>query len=229
MNKQLFTTFILAISFFCNVQASSSFTQDSIKTEISGNKSITTIYVTASQAVDIPLGFWLMGVKHCDNTYSSYAIKINGQSQTGYLQTSKGDWQYICPTGQTTFSLASGSNQIQIEGTLSDIPNIGYVQRHVPDPPFPQNPPYYNNNPDYCYGLLKQHRYANSPYEIAYPTEAVIDYNKDYHYSTATNDTLYPPTYFTAHLSKETFYTFYRKEYYSAGQTVTFQTDTIGV
>lgn len=189
--------------------------QDSIKTEVTNTKSIVTIYLTVSQSANLQLGFWIMGVKHSDNTYSSYSIKLNGQSQTGYLQTSKGDWQYISTTGQTLFSFACGNNVIQIEGTVNDIPNIGYVEKY--------RVPSFAYNPNNFYSLEKSHRHKYS-----YEVNNEIDYNKDYHFYSVLNDSLYPPTMFTGHLKRETFYTFYREEYYSAGQTVTFQTDTIG-
>ena len=62
-------------------------TLDSVKTTVFGLSSITTLYVTCTQANSYQLKFWIMGVMHTDGTYSSYSIQINGQPQAGDIVT----------------------------------------------------------------------------------------------------------------------------------------------
>jgi hypothetical protein len=191
-------------------------TQDSIVTEIVGNKSVTSIYVTATRSYNYKIGLWMMGVKHSDGSYSSYQLIINGVPQTDSVFTSKGDWQFVRVGGQGTFHLNAGADTIQLIGTPTDIPTVEEI---IGDAMV-----LYSNH-ETNYELTKTHQDSYPPSVSLLPE---VDYNKEFHYSMASNDSTYPPCYFTAHLDRRMYYTFYRQEYYTAGQTVTFQTDTLG-
>ena len=102
-------------------------TQDSVYTHIENGKAITTFRVTASSSGNYSLRFWLMGVKHTDATYSSYAIRIDNNAISDSVTTDRGDWHLYQPDNTSSTYLTQGQHLIHLEGTLSDVPNAERV------------------------------------------------------------------------------------------------------
>lgn len=85
-------------------------TQDSVYTHIENGKAITTFKVTASSSGNYSLRFWLMGVKHTNATYSSYAMRIDNNAISDYVTTDRGDWHLYQPDNTTSTYLTQGQH-----------------------------------------------------------------------------------------------------------------------
>lgn len=192
--------------------------QQSVSTSVNGNKAVTTFEVNVLNAGNYKLLFWLMGVEHADGTYSAYDLRIDNGNVVGQVTTDRGDWYFY------TFSsvpLTVGTHTISLEGTLDDVPNTDYIAGF----PYQFSSMFnsYINFILYDY-QSKKHNHpttsssAHNPYETAYRKFNCFPYE---------NSLSSPPLYYTAELNKNVYYTFYRKEYYIANQTVSFETDVI--
>ena len=193
--------------------------QDSVRTYIVGSKSVTTFYVYAPYSSDYILRFWLMGVKHSDGNYSSYVFRIDQDINTQQVKTTRGDWASF-PVYNTTFTyLSQGYHELHLEGTLDDVPNAERVTCLSSPPPFGQTV----QTSDYSrYNYLKHHQAIPSvPVINSRPEYKKIDY---FPYEEQEDS---PAYYYTAELNKDVYYSFFRLEYYTAGQTVTYQTDVL--
>lgn len=213
-------------SFFCSLVTTASpmnsvsIQQNSVETTISGNKAITTFQVYAPESHSYMIEFWLMGVKHTNNTYSAYDLRIDNGAVSDQVVTDCGDWNMYSPQNSSYVYLAEGTHIISLEGTLNDVPNALFVTGK------------YNNMNHYpnigptmaqCYQSLKNHvsligQMPGNPLESNYHKIDCFPYE---HNSTS------PPFYYTAELNKEVYYTFYRKEYYIANQVISYETDVI--
>lgn len=88
-------TFLIAILCACcmilHAQNNATLTQTGVNTTISGSKSITTFQVDVATSANYYLKFWLMGVKHTDNTYSTYDLRIDNNNVSDQVETNRGD------------------------------------------------------------------------------------------------------------------------------------------
>lgn len=195
--------------------------QDSVRTTVVGSKSVTTFYVYAPQSSNYILRFWLMGVKHADDTFSSYVFRIDEDTDTQIVKTGRGDWGAYKIDGAELTYLSEGRHELHLEGTLSDVPNAERVICKTSTSPFTEN---IFQSSTWLYDTYKSdHDYSNvQTVPTQQNTYRTINYCTTEHLSTT------PPYYYTAELNKKVFYSFFRVEYYTAGQVVHFQTEEIG-
>lgn len=113
MKKIIVSLLVLAAPFV----SYATLTQTGVTTSISGNKSITTFQVSVSESASYYLKFWLMGVKHTDNSYSSYNIRIDNNVVTDYVETDRGDWYLYKPKNNPSVYLTAGNHLIRLEGS----------------------------------------------------------------------------------------------------------------
>lgn len=203
------------------IPASISLHQDSVKTTINGNRSVTTFFVNVSESGNYRLSFWLMGVKHADNTYSSYDLRIDNDNVSDQVTTDRGDWHTYSPNTSSSVYLTQGSHSISLEGTLEDIPNAEKItcQRGL------IYPYHFISSDESIYHGLKIH----SPVEtvMSYALDTLSTRYRKIECFPNEGDSISPPFYYTAELNKNVFYTFRRLEYYIQGQTINFQTDVL--
>ena len=207
------------LSFLClqNVHAQYPLlTQDSVYTHIENGKAVTTFKVTASSSGNYSLRFWLMGVKHTDATYSSYAMRIDNNAISDYVTTDRGDWHLYQPDNTPSTYLTQGQHEIHLEGTLSDVPNAERVMT-------PEITSFMNANTRYA--KMKNHEnYAN--YSV-FNADSLETYHRVINYNRLEDDITKGPFQFNAELNKKVYYTFFRLEYYTQGQTVSITTDEV--
>ncbi len=192
-------------------------TQDSVYTRIENGKSITTFRVTAPSTDNYLMRFWLMGVLHSDSTYSSYGMRIDNNPISTYVTTNRGDWHLYRPDNSSLTYFTQGQHEIHLEGTLDDVPNA----EKVITLPFLNMP----TNANTRYALMKQH----ISYDNSIPIGDTLDiYYRELNYNRIETDTTKAPIHFNAELNKLVYYTFFRIEYYTKGQTVSIVTDEEG-
>ena len=188
--------------------------QHSVSTTVSGNKTVTSFVVDVTNTYNYILAFWLMGVKHSDGTYSSYDLRVDNGNVICQVATDRGDWYMY----YTSFVyLTAGTHTISLEGMLDDVPNT----RNIGGVPYPL----FSSFDSHVNFLLQGYQtmksnHSNSPYSANNPYRKFDCFPYE-------NNPSSPPLYYTAELNKNLYYTFYRKEYYTAGQTVSFETDVI--
>lgn len=193
--------------------------QDSVKTIITGTKSVTTFYVYAPQSSNYVINFWLMGVKHNDGSYSIYNLSIDQNQSQKEVRTTVGDWS-LCDIYNTDLVyLTQGFHELHLEGTYSDVPNAERVVcKSSLSPSFLQT----QNSENDRYSYLKEHQQIPGGVELV----GVGNYKRfDCFPSDWPNAS--PWFNYTAELNKDVYYSFHRLEYYVAGQTISFQTDVI--
>lgn len=193
--------------------------QDSVRVHIVGNKSVTTFYVYAPESSDYVPRFWLMGVKHSDGTYSSYNFRIDQNPSTQQVKTTRGDWNTSAIYGTNTIYLSQGHHELHLEGTLSDVPNAERVICKTSLSPF--NDPIQVSATTLYNSYKSDHDYYYSAFA---PTQE--DYRTISYCTTEGSPTL-PAYHYSAELNKKVFYTFFRLEYYTAGQNINYQTEKI--
>lgn len=209
MKKIIVSLLVLAAPFV----SYATLTQTGVTTSISGNKSITTFQVSVSESASYYLKFWLMGVKHTDNSYSSYNIRIDNNVVTDYVETDRGDWYLYKPKNNPSVYLTAGNHLIRLEGTLNDIPNAELIKASKT---VILNDVYFLMQE---YQMRKNHS-DNSP----------VVYGQHYaqiEYFPSINNPISPQCNYTAELYKTVYYTFSRMEYYIQGQTVSYVTDVL--
>ena len=192
--------------------------QNSVETTVSGSKIVTTFQVYAPESRSYKIKFWLMGVKHTNGTYSSYDLRIDNGTVSDQVVTDRGDWYLYSPQTSSYCYLTQGTHSISLEGTLNDVPNAEFVQGIYSN---------YNSQPIIsmvqAYQSLKNHVSLES--EVS--TDSLERFYRKIDCFPYEHNSASPPFYFTAELNKKVYYTFYRKEYYTIGQTVSFVTDVV--
>lgn len=195
-------------------------TQDSVYTRIENGKAITTFKVTAPSSSYYILEFWLMGVKHTNSTYSSYAMRIDNNPVSDYVTTDRGDWHVYGPDNSTLTYFTQGQHEIHLEGTLADVPN---AERVITRSSLNDNSPFMNANERYA--KMKNHEdYTNI---IVYGEDPLETNYRAINYNDIENDTASAPFFYNAELNKEVYYTFFRLEYYTKNQVVSITTDEV--
>ena len=185
------------LSFLClqNVQAQYPLlTQDSVYTHVENGKAITTFKVTASASANYSLRFWLMGVKHTNASYSSYAMRVDNNAISDYVTTDRGDWHLYQPDNTTSTYLTQGQHLIHLEGTLSDVPNAERVMTLESTSLMDANT---------RYAKMKNHEsyanYSSNTEDSLETTYRVINYNN------IGNNPIIPPYFFQKIKSKSRF------------------------
>lgn len=204
----------------CNVlpAISDSFRQDSIKTTVANGKTVTTFYVYAPTSKNYYLKFWIMGVGHLDNSSTVYGLSIDNGATQDSIVASSGDWKMHIPKYSSAIYLTQGEHQIHIEGTLQNTPNAERVSTY-------SNPLANGIIQDYLlYSNMKAH-VETTPMSYNDP---LIANARHLSYQPTDQNLTSPSFHFNASLNKNVFYTFYRLEYYTYGQTVTVNTSADG-
>lgn len=213
---------ILESRVFSWTTSSVSLSLNSVETTVSGNKTITTFQVYAPEAHNYKIEFWLMGVKHLDGSYSSYDLRVDNGTVSDQVVTDCGDWCLYSPENSSALYLTQGIHSISLEGSLNDVPNAESVYGTYSNM-WPVSSGGHTLTAIANYQSLKNH--------VLQINQIIVDsltsvYRKidcfPYEHNSAS-----PPFYYTAELNKTVFYTFYRKEYYTIGQTITYETDVI--
>ena len=198
--------------------------QISVNTSICGTKSMTTFQVNVIESGSYLLQFWLMGVKHTNNTFSTYNLRIDNSSTiAGQITTERGDWNNLPSSGLSVY-LTQGLHNISLEGTLDDVPNAERVKNTVLEPVQSIHPSPFNNLVLHEYQLRKKHQLFT---QIALPYDTLSSTYRMINYFPHENDSTSPPFYYAAELNKSVFYTFYRLEYYTQGQILNYRTDVL--
>lgn len=169
--------------------------------EIINNKPVATFDVTVPSAGYYYSSFWIQGVKHADDTYSTYKVWLDN-SPTYYmtLTQNSADWGF---TNLVSVYMPSGTHKVRVSSdSLDDVPNVDFLycssSSGVP-----------SSNP---YLQMKSH---------TQPVSSVIggDYQTVFHYDEIGTSS-YPPTSFIAERDKSIYYTFLRLEYFTEGDSV---------
>lgn len=196
--------------------ASPELRQDSIKSMLVGDKLRTVFYVYAPESRTYKLKFWVMGTRVPGNAISTYEVGIDGTTE-GYIQPSRADWCMCAPYSMSDPYLTEGTHEIYLQAFYADVPNAEAVLSYSST---------FSNVTDSCnYENMKNHY---EPLIYVYPTlisDEFSDY-RQFNYNPSNGDTLTPPMGYTAELNKKVFYTFYRLEYYMAGETVSVNVNT---
>ena len=196
--------------------ASPELRQDSIKSMLVGDKLRTVFYVYAPESRTYKLKFWVMGARVSGGVFSTYEVGIDGTTQ-GYIRPSKADWSMCIPYSMSDPYLTEGTHEIYLQAFYADLPNAEAVRSYSST---------FSNVTDSCnYENMKNHY---EPLIYVYPTlisDEFSDY-RQFNYNPSNGDTLTPPMGYTAELNKKVFYTFYRLEYYMAGETVSVNVNT---
>ena len=192
-------------------------TQDSVYTRIENGKAITTFKVTAPITGNYILKFWLMGVKHTDATFSSYALRIDTNPVTDSVVTDRGDWHVYRPSNSSLVYFTQGQHDIHLEGTLSDVPN---AERVITLSSFNENPVLMDANMRYA----KMKNHENYSFFISGEDSLETNY-RVINYNRLEDDISNGPFHFNAELNKKVYYTFFRLEYFTKDQVVSIITD----
>ena len=193
-----------------------SLTQDSVKTHIVNGKPETTFYVKASDSGLYSIRFWLMGVRHSNGGYSSYILKVDNDSIDQVL-TDRGDWHSYGPSHTNGIYLNQGSHTLSLVGSINDVPNAECVKKYI-----------YGGlssvGDTTRYAYRKLHQGANFD-PISFISDTLLTNYRilNFHYSSSGAGDL-PAIQYNAELNKEVFYSFYRLEYFTENQVVTFET-----
>lgn len=143
---------------------------------------------------------WIQGVKKSSGGYHSYTLKTVGSGTSSVVVQNSGDWGYS--QGSYIF-IPYYVTQLRIEGgSMVDVPNVECLAI-VSEPMTLSN----------GYAAMKNH--------LQHPSSSSGAYASEFHYHDSIGDSSYPPVGFMAKRDKALYYTFQRKEYYLAGQTVT--------
>lgn len=143
---------------------------------------------------------WIQGVKKSSGGYHSYTLKTVGSGTSSVVIQNSGDWGYS--QGSYIF-IPYYVTQLRIEGgSMVDVPNVECLA-------IVSEPMTLGNG----YAAMKNH--------LQHPSSSSGAYASEFHYHDSIGDSSYPPVGFMAHRDKALYYTFQRKEYYLAGQTVT--------
>ena len=193
--------------------------QDSIKSMLIGDKLRTVFYVYAPESNTYSLKFWLMGVRTSGGAFSTYEVGIDGEFQ-GYVHPSRADWCLCTPYSMSDPYLTEGTHEIFLQDHYPDLPNAERVISN--SLPLPPSPLYITDSCRYEY--MKNH--YESPSNSATEYNGVFSNYRQFNYNPSNGDTLTPPMGYTAELNKKVFYTFYRLEYYMAGDTVLVNVNT---
>lgn len=193
--------------------------QDSIKSMLIGDKLRTVFYVYAPESNTYSLKFWLMGVRTSGGAFSTYEVGIDGEFQ-GYVHPSRADWCLCTPYSMSDPYLTEGTHEIFLQDHYPDLPNAERVISN--SLPLPPSPLYITDSCRYEY--MKNH--YESPSNSATEYNGVFSNYRQFNYNPSNGDTLTPPMGYTAELNKKVFYTFYRLEYYMAGETVLVNVNT---
>jgi hypothetical protein len=193
--------------------------QDSIKSMLIGDKLRTVFYVYAPESNTYSLKFWLMGVRTSGGAFSTYEVGIDGEFQ-GYVHPSRADWCLCTPYSMSDPYLTEGTHEIFLQDHYPDLPNAERVISN--SLPLPPSPLYITDSCRYEY--MKNH--YESPSNSATEYNGVFSNYRQFNYNPSNGDTLTPPMGYTAELNKKVFYTFYRLEYYMAGETVSVNVNT---
>ena len=193
--------------------------QDSIKSMLIGDKLRTVFYVYAPESNTYSLNFWLMGVRTSGGAFSTYEVGIDGEFQ-GYVHPSRADWCLCTPYSMSDPYLTEGTHEIFLQDHYPDLPNAERVISN--SLPLPPSPLYITDSCRYEY--MKNH--YESPSNSATEYNGVFSNYRQFNYNPSNGDTLTPPMGYTAELNKKVFYTFYRLEYYMAGETVLVNVNT---
>lgn len=193
-------------------------TQDSVYTRIENGKAITTFKVTAPITGNYVLEFWLMGVKHTDATFSSYALRIDTNPVSDSVVTDRGDWHVYRPSNSSLVYFTQGQHDIHLEGTLTDVPN---AERVITRSSLYENPLALNANTRYM--MMKNHdNYDNT---IVFGIDSLELNYRVLNYNRLEDDITKAPFQFNAELNKQVYYTFFRLEYFTKDQVVSITTD----
>lgn len=199
-----------------NSIGSSQGTIDSLVTEINGNVSCATFYVTLLSAGNYYSQFWLMGYKNASGEYSQYNLFVDGTDSGVKVKSSKADWQLKTPVGNATIYLTTGAHTISLRGTKNDIPNVEIMKMSK----FPLNNPFGVGDERYEYA-----KYHHSSYQNMVPLHNNSYSEINYHVN--STDSLVPPSLYHGEFNKSIFYTFYRLQFFEQGETVSLVTDVI--
>lgn len=143
---------------------------------------------------------WIQGVKKSSGGYHSYTLKTVGSGTSSVVVQNSGDWGYS--QGSYIF-IPYYVTQLRIEGgSMVDVPNVECLA-------IVSEPMTLGNG----YAAMKNH--------LQHPSSSSGAYASEFHYHDSISDGSYPPVGFMAKRDKALYYTFQRKEYYLAGQTVT--------
>lgn len=218
INSFFLVSLILHVLCSLSVSAYPLLTQDSVYTRIENGKAITTFKVTAPTTGYYLLNFWLMGVKHTNATYSSYAMRIDTNAISDSVITDRGDWHVYGPSNSTFTYITQGHHEIHLEGTLSDVPN---AERVLTRSSLNESPFLMNANTRYA--KMKNHEnYWNYQFfgeDTLETNYRVINYNR------LDDDITKGPFHYNAELNKQVYYTFFRLEYFTKDQVVSITTD----
>ncbi|MDR1562215.1 MAG: T9SS type A sorting domain-containing protein [Dysgonamonadaceae bacterium] len=100
--------------------------ENSVNTIID-NESHTYFNIESPSAGDYFINFWLMPVKHKDNTYSTYRVLVNGIF-AGNIVPQKGNWQAIGLNNKRIIKLNRGNNTISVVAQMPELPSVEFVR-----------------------------------------------------------------------------------------------------
>ena len=165
---------------------------------ITNNKPVTTFDISIPYSGNYYISAWLMGVKHEDNSYSTYTMQVDNSYYTYSITNNSADWNF---SNLVSIYIPQGNHQLHIySNTLSDVPNVEMI--YICSVPIPQS--------NASYLLMKSHNQTVFP---------IDQYNYEYQltYYAVENSQDSPPIHYTGFRDKSIYYTFRRLVYFEEG------------
>lgn len=191
MKKLIVLTF-LQIGLLASAQTTLRF--DKPTYSVVNNKPVATFTVN-SPGGSLYTSCWIQGVRHPDGTYSTYTLQVDDTYYTYTVTQATADWGY---SNLMPIYLNYGTHQLHIySNSLDDVPNVESL--YMCTAPIPPS------------GTSYQDMKAHSQTTVSVGNSYAI------HISYTTQS---PFTAYVADRDLAVYYTFFRKEYYTEGDTV---------
>lgn len=183
-----------------------------------GNCSYTNFEIEIQVTEKYHVCFWLCPSKHSDGSYTSYDILLD-KKMVGKISPTHGDWQSIAMDGDISLPFDKGSHTLSVVGTIPDIPSVENVRLSTSQEQAAFDNSAYNS---FKKGMTGKTELASKMNLIRQKIDTLSNQAKTLSFPLGPQNN---PPYDADYKIHETIkYTFYKRVYFSLGQSINIST-----